>query len=227
MATAPFGVVLPSRSVLTDPLTVSPTQYAFTFSDQPHFSYIVVFLLPGFTLPEETLAGVYIQLPGSAPSFSLLGVLANDKQSAIFKVNTGRQGNGAVAVPEDTMIDDDASSMPTPGAVTAGSVTLGISIEPAATLTAQLETLKAPQPQPSTTLVSATKKTHQPSSTPPSTRVLAQRIIKDAFNFLASFAGSTNMGGPEVVPLKSFQDWWTKFERKIESDPGFLERDDG
>jgi hypothetical protein len=29
-----------------------------------------------------------------------------------------------------------------------------------------------------------------------------------------------------VVPLRSFQDWWTKFERKIENDPGFLERDE-
>jgi hypothetical protein len=59
---------------------------------------------------------------------------------------------------------------------------------------------------------------------PPSTKLLAQRIIKDAFNFLASFAGGRS--GQEVVPLKSFQDWWTKFERRIENDPGFLERDE-
>ena len=206
---------------------VSPTQYAFTFPDQPHFSHIVVFLLPGFTLPEDTLAGVYVQLPGSAQSFSLLGAVANDKQSAIFKVNTSGEDNGAMATMEDTMIDDDASSTPTPRASAAGNVTLGIAIEPAADLTAQLETLKASQSQPSTTLVSASKKVYQPSSSPLSTKVLAQRIIQNAFNFLASFAGSTNMGGPEVVPLKSFQDWWSKFERKIENDPGFLEREDG
>jgi hypothetical protein len=55
--------------------------------------------------------------------------------------------------------------------------------------------------------------------------VLAQKIIKNAFNFLASFAGN-GPGGSEVVPLKSFQDWWAKFEKRIERDPGFLERDE-
>jgi protein Hikeshi len=62
-----------------------------------------------------------------------------------------------------------------------------------------------------------------PHRAPPPTKLLAQRIIKNAFNFLASFAGGS--GGQEVVPLKSFQDWWTKFERRVENDPGFLERD--
>ena len=59
----------------------------------------------------------------------------------------------------------------------------------------------------------------------PDTRLLAQRIIKNAFNFLAGFAGNT-ANGVEVVPLKSFQDWWTKFERRVQNDPGFLERDE-
>lgn len=51
------------------------------------------------------------------------------------------------------------------------------------------------------------------------TKVLAQRIIGNAFNFLASF-------GSDTVPLKAFQDWWTKFEKKVELDPSFLERED-
>ena len=56
------------------------------------------------------------------------------------------------------------------------------------------------------------------------TVVLAQRIIKNAFNFLASFSGNLD-GGVEVVPLKAFEEWWRKFEGKVRSDPGFLERD--
>jgi hypothetical protein len=50
--------------------------------------------------------------------------------------------------------------------------------------------------------------------------VLAQRIIGNAFNFLASF-------GSDTVPLKAFEEWWKKFERKIEADPSFLEREMG
>ena len=51
------------------------------------------------------------------------------------------------------------------------------------------------------------------------TKVLAQRIIGDAFNFLASF-------GSNEIPLKAFQNWWMKFEKKVELDPSFLERED-
>ena len=35
------------------------------------------------------------------------------------------------------------------------------------------------------------------------------------------------LGTGDTVPLKAFQAWWTKFEGKIERDPGFLERSDG
>ena len=218
MATVPpFGIILPSRPVLVNPTVISPTQYAFAFPSAPALTHIVAFLLPGNTLPEGTLAGIYVQLPGTAPDFNLLGSIGTDKQSAIFKVS--ELGSGAAdglkqanGVMEEAMSDVE-------GPTTAGEVTIGISIEPVATITAQLEALQSSN---SSALVASRS---QQVPNPLSTKVLAQRIIKNAFNFLASFAGSTGLGGPEVVPLKSFQDWWTKFERRIESDPGFLERD--
>lgn len=58
----------------------------------------------------------------------------------------------------------------------------------------------------------------------PPTVVLAQRIIQNAFNFLASFSGQAGPGGVEVVPLKAFENWWKKFESRVRSDPSFLER---
>lgn len=98
-------------------------------------------------------------------------------------------------------------------------IAIGIAIEPAATIEAQLASLRSPS-----ALVLGNK---SPSSTvsPVATKVLAQRIIKNAFNFLASFAGQTTIGGEEMVPLRSFRGWWEKFERRVENDPGFLERD--
>lgn len=115
-----------------------------------------------------------------------------------------------------------------------GEIKLGISVEPIANIQAQLATLH-PQPQPQPQIQSQHPHSPDPALStmmvvhrpPPQTKVLAQRIIKDAFNFLASFAGGGGPGGQEVVPLKSFQDWWTKFERKVENDPGFLERVEG
>ena len=226
--TLPFGLILPSRPVLTNPIIVSGTQYAFTFPSLPAFSHLVVFLLPGITLPEGMLAGVYIQLPGPVPDFKLLGALGVEKQSAIFRVSgttpASYRSNGGLEPIEDEMIDVDASSTTINAAAgaTAGEITVGISIEPAATITSQLESLGAARSASSTALVSTGNQRQQPTLP---TKALAQRIIKNAFNFLASFAGTTTAGGQEVVPLRSFQDWWTKFERRIENDPGFLERE--
>ena len=219
----PFGIVLPSRPVLVNPTVVSSTQYAFVFPSAPQFTHIVVFLLPGSALPEGTLAGIYIQLPGTVPEFRLLGAIGADKPSIILKITgggttiaEGAVANGSSYVNGD--MEDEMTDIEGPTGV--GDVTIGISIEPAATMVSQLEILKASQ---HTALV--TSRGQQGRSVRPSTKVLAQRIIKNAFNFLASFAGTIGPGGQEVIPLKSFQDWWSKFERKIENDPGFLERE--
>jgi hypothetical protein len=203
-----FSVILPGRPCLTNLVTVSSNQFAFTFPSNPHFSHLVVFMLPGSVLPPGTAAAVYIQLPGQ-PEFKLLGAIGNEKQSAIFKVSL--PGSTAAEDSEINMALDTTTSVNAQGM--AGDVNLGISVESAANIQSQLAALRA---EPSTSNAIMRR--------PPSTKLLAQRIIKDAFNFLASFAGG--QGGREVVPLKSFQDWWTKFERRIENDPGFLERDE-
>ena len=63
--------------------------------------------------------------------------------------------------------------------------------------------------------------------TPPiQTLNIARKIIKNAFNYLSSFGMVMPGVQGDVVPLRSFQDWWVKFEKKIEYDPGFLEREE-
>lgn len=69
----------------------------------------------------------------------------------------------------------------------------------------------------------------------PPLSIVAQRIAKNLFNFLGSFAtqnlpaGVMTLGGlrPDAtyIPLKAFEDWWNKFNHKVENDPGFLERE--
>jgi protein Hikeshi len=125
---------------------------------------------------------------------TFLGGLGTGKESAVYKVN--------------------------PGTSTAqGEVNVGISIEPEDSIRQQMAQLES-QKRNSQSILSPT--IH--SSGQPSTKVLAQRIIQNAFNFLASFSGRVGGDGVEVVPLKSFEEWWRKFERKVEMDPSFLER---
>lgn len=210
-----FGLIISGRPVDAAPETITDTQYAFRIPPEPHFSHIVVFILPGTQLPPDTAATVYVQIPPST-DFKLLGGIGPGKESAIFKVSGIKAGNAGTDV--DAMTDNDPSTAPA-GQPAGGDIAVGLSIEPAAQVEQQLLSLKSNQPGqqgPPTALVRA----HSGTGGRVSTKVLAQRIIGNAFNFLASF-------GSDTVPLKAFQDWWIKFENKVERDPSFLEREQG
>ena len=214
---ASFGVIVSGRPVLTDAQVVSQTQFAFQIPSQPSFSHIVIFLLPGVTLPDGNAAAVYAQLPGTS-DFKLLGAIANEKPSAIFKINNragGPAGGGLGDV--DAMIDEPAHAN---GAEV--PLALGISIEPVQQVAAALEQKKAQDAAASTkSILGQGNEVALRGQNTVTTEVLAQRIIKNCYDFLTSW------GSGDTVPLKAFQAWWTKFESKLARDPGFLERSDG
>lgn len=232
-----FSVVVPGRPCLTDIVAVDSqpngqaTKFAFTIPLNPSFKDLVVFLLPGTVLPPNTGAAIYIQLPdpttGNPTDFRFIGALANEKPSGIFKIQPPSQSpNGQTrseAEEEDEMLDEGSSNS---AASLNGVATLGISIEPVHTIAPQLSALESEMAQAGPSGPS-NENSEQQRQKQISTKMLAQRIIGSAFNFLASFAESDPARkGHEVVPLKSFRDWWTKFERRIDMDPGFLERED-
>jgi hypothetical protein len=172
----------------------------------------IYFLYTGVELPPDTAASVYISIPPpdqSQPSFKFLGGIGPGKESAIFKIS-GISTNGASSGEVDMNAPDP--SPPSQG----GEITIGISIEPASQVSAQMASLTSQSTSQAVVLAAKPQQT-------PDTLTLAQSIIKNAFNFLASFSGNVE-GGIEVVPLKAFEEWWKKFEGKVKHDPGFLER---
>ncbi|KAL4904984.1 hypothetical protein BDW74DRAFT_24745 [Aspergillus multicolor] len=207
-----FSVILPGRPCLTDIVAVDPqpngqaTKFAFNFPLSPSFSEIVVFCLPGTVLPQDTAAAIYIQYPGS--EFQFIGALANEKPSSLIKT-------APPAGSQSQMMDS-------------GVVTLGISLEPVQVVAPQLAALEAESGNGNGVNGTSTELVKQtPQQKGITTKVLAQRIVGNAFNFLASFASSDPANrGQEVVPLKAFHDWWSKFERRVNVDPTFLERED-
>lgn len=206
-----FGVIISGRPILTDAQIISPTQVAYQIPSSPPFSHIVVFLLPGTQLPDGTAAAVYAQLPGTS-DFKLLGAIANEKPSAIFKVKNGSAAGGGLGSDEDAMVDE--------GSVNAAPLALGISVEPAAQVAAALEQKKAQEAAGGSAGAGAgAMVVHGQNAV--EQKVLAQRIIKNCYDFLTSW------GSGDMVPLKAFQAWWTKFEGKMERDPNFLSRSDG
>ncbi|KAJ0425634.1 hypothetical protein BJY00DRAFT_274664 [Aspergillus carlsbadensis] len=215
-----FSVIVPGRPCLTDIVAVDAqpngqaTKFAFNFPLAPYFSDLVVFFLPGTVLPQDTAAAIYIQYPGA--DFQFIGALANEKPSSIIKVSPPRRTE---AQDEDQMLDAGSGS-------NSAIVTLGISIEPVQVVAPQLAALESNNG--SGALSGNELARLAPQQRGITTKVLAQRIIGNAFNFLASFSESSDPSGrgQEVVPLKAFQEWWAKFERKVNNDPTFLERED-
>lgn len=207
-----FGLVPAGLPVITQPTeTPSQTSFIYSISTSPKsFSHVVIFLLPGVVLPSNTAAAIYLVTPPDraqgqeVPNSKFLGGVGPGKESAIFKLNE--------------------SSL---SASSGGQIILGISIEEAGSVASRITELQAAKSTAapgSLALVPAGVAAGQAQAQQPSTLVLAQRIIKNAFNFLSSFSGQA--GQVEVVPMKAFEDWWRKFESRVRSDPGFLERDD-
>ncbi len=202
MAQPLFGIVPAGLPVITTPSeTPSPTSalYSIDSGAGRHFSHVVVFLLPGVELPPGTAAAIYLVTPPSAPGQTtpqsrFLGGIGPGKESAIFKLGGAPWLAAATQAPPTV---------------------LGISIEEAGSVAARIEEIKGSGGGSSGSSTSLTKA--------PTTLVLAQRIIQNAFNFLASFSNGGS-GGPEVVPLRAFEEWWRKFEGRVRSDPTFLER---
>ncbi|EEH49394.2 uncharacterized protein PADG_05473 [Paracoccidioides brasiliensis Pb18] len=243
-----FSVILPSRPCLTNvvPIQSDPTtpatNFAFTFSAAPNCLHPIPTRpppqpeqRPRKPKPSRNRNRNPTATPTSAsPNFKFLGAIANEKPSAIFKVNFPGPRRRTEAEEEDDMLDEGATRPLVDTDINPNAtITLGVSIEPAQNVAAMMANLQNQlQPSlPSTTdlvRLSGQQAAAAKLTPPVSTRILAQRIIGNAFNYLASFAASDpRAGGEEVVPLRAFRDWWTKFERRIDSDPSFLEKGDG
>ena len=248
-----FGLLIAGRS-LTDPSTLrsfSATEHAYTVPASPPFAHLAVFLTPGAPpLPADTAVAVFVRFPPPAHAaaasgdatqpgeFKLLGGLSAQKPSAVFRVhglggsssNTGN-AEGAVfgdinGVAEVDMDADDTATVQGQGGMQE-DVTIGLLVQPAAQLAPQLAALQQQQQSQQQVLTPyRAPAPAQPGASRLPVKVLAQRIITNAFNYLASFAQRrAGSGGEEMVPLKSLEAWWRKLEARIDADPGFLERE--
>ncbi|KAI5923630.1 hypothetical protein F4810DRAFT_201132 [Camillea tinctor] len=210
--TPPFGLLPAGHPLLTTPTSQpSPTSFLYAIP-QPSpssttpapkpFSHLAVFLLPGISLPPGTAASIYLSHNPSAFAPGGAG-----ESGADFRFL------GAVGEGKESAVFKLASSPAESSNGGAGMVVIGISVEEASAVAEKLAQLP-----------------HSGSGggKQPSTQVLAQRIIQNAFNFLSGFSGQVGtVGGEtvEVVPLKAFQGWWRKFESRVRADPSFLERE--
>lgn len=145
-------------------------------------------------------------------NWKYLGILTNDKPSAVFKL-----GGGAA------MMTAAATSI-----VPGSRLEIGISIEPLAALE-QLYVNNA-----SKAIVPAGTAASSSGSTIPNPVQIAQRIGESIFNYLMSFArpleamaaqmdatmvGADIKPSTEVVPVQRLQEWFNNLIKKATNDP--------
>ncbi|KAK7057381.1 DUF775-domain-containing protein [Favolaschia claudopus] len=201
-----FGCCVAGRLLQTNLQQVDETHALFELQNASAINHMCVFLLGTVFFPDGYGCTVHLYWPGRG--FQLLGSLSNDKPSAIFRL----RGTFTSHQPASTMHSalSSASAMQQDAAnVTA---ILGFSVEPLADIVSQLANL------------SAVGKPESLGIRDP--LVLAERVVKNLFNYVAGFTGGA-VSGDVAVPMTLIMKWYESFAAKVRNTGvGFLERGD-
>ncbi|KXS13922.1 DUF775-domain-containing protein [Gonapodya prolifera JEL478] len=221
MTSPVFAVLVAGKLVRTDFVQVDAVRFMMELPSAEHINHVAVFLTGAAPLPDGFGATVHLLWPLPTPTWKLLGALTNDKPSAVYKFSTahppvgqtsatfagqgGRLDASMASVAANEMLDEGGPSGPSP--ITA---TIGISLEPLASITAQLST-QPPHPTP----------------TPPSQSdmaSLAQRAIKKVADSLLDHVGSY-VGSTSMVSFNVLREWHAKVMQRASIDPGWIMRE--
>ncbi|EPQ51980.1 DUF775-domain-containing protein [Gloeophyllum trabeum ATCC 11539] len=207
-----FGCCVAGRLMQTNLQQIDETHAMFELPNAGSINHICVFLLGTVPFPDGYGASVHFYWPGKG--FQLLGMLSNEKPSAIFRLrgtfapqSSTSQAHSAFSSGTSTpTIGIDPSQVPAD--VTA---VLGLAIEPLPSIMAQMATLPAALAKPQVS----------PLSDP---TLLAERIVKHLFNYVSGFVGGTGITPESAVPMGVIARWYEAFIGKVKAGGvGFLE----
>lgn len=129
------------------------------------------------------------------PNWQLLGILSNNKPSAIFKLSNLKQHSEISSQPLNAFSQFPSITI---------NAQIGISIEPAAIAESQINTV-------------------EPTQNVSMFVEFTQYVIQNLFNYVSSYAveSSSQQQGTAIVPLLSIQKWYENFQRKLNINPNF------
>ncbi|KAG0372539.1 hypothetical protein BGX24_000127 [Mortierella sp. AD032] len=245
-----FGCIVAGRLVQTNLQQVDVNKFTFQLDDAEAINHIVVFLLGTMPFQQGSAATVHLLWPNK--TWQLLGMLSNEKASAIFRLKANGSKSTTAQHSTGATVSDMSMDTPTTTATTAPiTATLGISIEPIDEVMSQIATLSSiPSTTfniPSNALVPLSSASTTTTASPDSVAAVAQKVMSHLYNHVTSFAtavvpqGSTVLvptGGPgsamgvlanqadmSFLPVRAFNDWFQNVIRKAKADPMFLTRE--
>ncbi|KAF9921515.1 hypothetical protein FBU30_008413 [Linnemannia zychae] len=242
-----FGCIVAGRLVQTNLQQVDVNKFTFQLDDAEAINHIVVFLLGTIPFTYGTAATVHFLWPNKP--WQLLGMLSNEKPSAIFRLKSNGSKSTTTATGADMSMDDGSAAT----SKTPIKATLGISIEPIDVVMKEMSALSssftttASTTTPSSNALISLSAPKINNVSPDSVAALAQKLMSHLYNHVTSFAtallppGSTILvpaGGPgsaegvlanqadmSFLPVKAFNDWYQNVARKAKADPLFFTRD--
>jgi len=212
-----FGCCVAGRLLQTNLQQVDETHAYFELTHASTINHICVFLLGTLPFPEGYGAAVHFFWPGKG--FQLLGMLSNEKPSAIFRLRGTFTPSNPNSVTTAAQTAFSTTSLNDQNTFQQQDVTaiLGLSIEPLSEIAVQVQSLPSSLVKPGVDL------TRDPA-------ILAERIVKHLFNYISGFTGGGGGGmmSPQaMVPMGVIAKWYENFLNKVKAGGvGFLERDD-
>ncbi|CAG2190762.1 protein Hikeshi-like [Mytilus edulis] len=191
-----FGLLIPGRLVQSEVQQINETHFVFNVEDADSINHIAIFLTGQTPFPDGYGGAVYFSFPNpTGQQWILLGVIANQKPSAIFKVTNLKSATDSTnpfgqCIPHMSHMAQ-----------------IGISIE-------TLEELSQQTPSPQAAV-----------STAETFVEYSRKMLENFFNFATSFTQTQAQMSPNptetYVPLSTVQTWYQNFERRLQQNTFF------
>ncbi|KAI0365020.1 DUF775-domain-containing protein [Pilatotrama ljubarskyi] len=220
-----FGCLVAGRLLQTNLQQIDETHAIFELPSAGSINHICVFLLGtgarrllptcgrlferliSVPFPDGYGATVHFYWPGKG--FQLLGMLSNEKPSAIFRL----RGTYSAQTTNTHAVFSGAASDASSSDVTAF---LGLSIEPLTQVMQEVSNLPS----------AVAKAANNPAA---DATLMAERIVKHLFNYVSSFVGGnpTALSPDFLIPMGVIAKWYENFMSKVRNTGiGFLEREE-
>nr|CAH8858302.1 unnamed protein product [Trichobilharzia regenti] len=194
-----FAAVVAGRLVQTNFNRVTETQFLLDLLPLNDVNHIVVFLTGEIPFPPNMGGGVYLGVQqNGATNWYFLGVLTNERPSAIYKIGKltqNKQNQNGV-----NPFGDNAAFQSSNGMVPAQ---IGISVDLLTNLPQQTEDTAAES-------ISTDRMTQF-------TRFAAESL----FNYVASFAHDSGTSSDPLVPMSVIKRWFDTMLQKLSLDASF------
>ncbi|KAF8307888.1 DUF775-domain-containing protein [Clavulina sp. PMI_390] len=195
-----FGCLVAGRLLQTNLVQIDETQGMFSIPNPESINHLCIFLLGTVPFPDGYGATVHLHMPGKG--FQVLGMISNDKPSAIFRLKNAGYST------------QNTSNIHTMSSASDSDAIIGLSIEPLEAVYANVAHLQNPAAPGAGSMVLSLSTSGNSSAIAQDPTTLAKKIVENLINFLSSFE-ATN--GGVFIRLADLTRWYEKFMAKLQN----------